>query len=278
MKKPLLSELQKINVILLQHYNLYGIVFYMRIDRNSPTPLYYQIEQDILERFQNQKLKPGDSLPTEKYLQEQYKVSRTTIRLALNSLFHKGMITRLPGKGTFVSKPRILHKIGTITSFTEEMQTVGIKVSTQILEVKRQLPSQHIANDLQIESNKYIVLLKRLRFANDEAVSINSTYLPEDLIPGFIGHGMNGESLYKMLEETYHLELVETDETVEAVLITDDEAKLLNVPQGFPGLLVGRITYTKDERPVERAYTLYRGDKFTYYAKLRGRASISSLI
>ncbi|MEN3186904.1 MAG: GntR family transcriptional regulator [Atribacterota bacterium] len=243
----------------------------MSVYRRRGVPLYYQIEENLRKTIEDGKWKTGDFLPTEKELQQTYNVSRTTIRQALDLLVRKGMLIRIPGKGTFVSKNRIIHYVGTITSFTEEMRSRGMVPGTKILEFARVFPPPSVAQDLGISENSPVIVFKRLRFANEEPVAISEIYLPEDLVPGFLGRGLDEESLYNFLEKRYGLLFRETYETVEATLITGKEAKLLEVVEGTPGLLVGRISYLQSGRAIERAYTLYRGDRFTYQTRLLGR-------
>ncbi len=243
----------------------------MRVSRNSAIPLYYQIERDLLELIEKGSWKAGELVPTEKELQEAYQVSRTTIRQALNSLTQKGLLIRIPGKGTFVAKNKITHRVGTITSFTEEMLARGIKPGTRILLFEKIVPPKLIANDLGISENNKVILLKRLRFADGEPVAISEIFLPDDLVPNLVEKGLRSESLYNFLEDEYGLIFRETHETVEATLITEEESELLQIPEGSPGLLVGRISYIQTGRAIERAYTIYRGDKFTYHATLVGR-------
>lgn len=243
----------------------------LRIYRKLGMPLYYQVEENLRKTIEEGKWKSGDFLPTEKELQQIYGVSRTTIRQALDLLVRKGMLIRIPGKGTFVSKNRIIHYVGTITSFTEEMQSRRMVPGTKILEFARVFPPPSVIRDLGISENAPVIVLKRLRFANEEPVAISEIYLPEDLVPGFLEEGLNEESLYNFLEKRYGLSFQETHETVEATLITGREAKLLEVIEGTPGLLVGRVSYLQNGRAIERAYTLYRGDRFTYQTRLFGR-------
>lgn len=244
----------------------------MKINRNSVVPLYYQVEENLREMIESGKWKAGDILPPEKELQAVYQVSRTTIRQALDLLVRKGMLIRIPGRGTFVIKNKIVHYVGKITSFSEEMLSRGIKPGTKILEFRKVVPPPFISRDLGIKEGSFAVLLKRLRFANDEPVAISEIYLPEDLVPGFLEEGLREESLYNFLEKRYGIVFGETLETVEATSIVGREAKLLKVTEGTPGLVVGRISYADTGRVIERAYTLYRGDKFVYQNRLVGRA------
>ena len=75
-------------------------------------------------------------------------------------------------------------------------------------------------------------------------------------------------SIYKMLQEKFHLIPTEADETLEATLATLREAALLEIPPGSPLLLSERTTYSQARRVIEFVKILYRGDRYRYIAKL----------
>lgn len=77
-----------------------------KLDKNIPIPLYYQLKQQIIREITNNRLKPGDSIPTEEEFSRALNISRPTIRQALGELVNEGYIYRLKGKGTFVSPPK----------------------------------------------------------------------------------------------------------------------------------------------------------------------------
>jgi len=86
--------------------------------REKQTPKYMQIKQEIYEWIQTGKLKPGDRMPTENEIAEQFQVSRQTVRQTFGELEREGWLQRIQGSGTFVSVPEIPR--------TPDVQTVGI--------------------------------------------------------------------------------------------------------------------------------------------------------
>src|SRR5512142_3530466 len=95
---------------------------------NSPiprVPIYFRIQQNILGQIQNGSLKPGQQLPTEIELAQQYQVSRITAKRALDELVRQGRAFRQQGRGTFVAQTRI-HDISGFGSFTEDMKARGL--------------------------------------------------------------------------------------------------------------------------------------------------------
>jgi multiple sugar transport system substrate-binding protein len=75
----------------------------LEIDKKSPMPIYYQLKEMIKKKIESGEYKPGDRLPTELELCQQYDISRTPVRQALNELHYQGVLFRKPGLGTFIS-------------------------------------------------------------------------------------------------------------------------------------------------------------------------------
>lgn len=86
------------------------------IDRNVPIPAYYQLKQLIKGQIERGDLQPGDRLPTEVELCERYDLSRTPVRQALQELAYEGLLTRTPGRGTFVTQSSQAESLSPTTS------------------------------------------------------------------------------------------------------------------------------------------------------------------
>jgi GntR family transcriptional regulator, transcriptional repressor for pyruvate dehydrogenase complex len=65
--------------------------------------LYEQIVQQIEQSITKAELKPGDQLPAERELAQQFGVSRTAVREAIKTLREKGLVEAYSGRGTFVT-------------------------------------------------------------------------------------------------------------------------------------------------------------------------------
>lgn len=103
------------------------------IDRQGRLSLYHQLYEILHRDILMGRLKPGDQLPTEKELINQYEVSRITVRRVLNMLVQEGLIYRQAGRGSFVAHATLEHALSHIVSFTEDMRRRGFEVSTRVL-------------------------------------------------------------------------------------------------------------------------------------------------
>ncbi len=96
------------------------------IDKNSPIPIYYQLELQIRQFIESEQLQPGDILPSEREFTEKYNISRMTVRQAINNLVSEGLLYRQKGKGTFIAEQKFEQDLSGLTSFSEDMKNPGL--------------------------------------------------------------------------------------------------------------------------------------------------------
>jgi len=241
------------------------------INKESLLPLYHQVEESIRQEIAARAYLPGKAIPTETELQEHYRVSRETVRKAVSNLVLAGLLEKRKGLGTFVTKPKIVHRLGSLYGSTEEILARSATPGTTFIERKEISASDTMCRELNVDRGSRIIKVKRLRFVNEEPVAILSSYLPKDLVPNMIQAKFTNNSLYKTLEEIYGLRLAEADEVIEAGSISKKDATFLEIPENTPILVVKRVTYLDNGRVIEKLTALYRSDRFKYEVKLKGR-------
>jgi GntR family transcriptional regulator len=239
------------------------------IDRSSLQPFYYQVYQILRQKIVSDEWKPGDLLPTEKNLQEQFNVSRATVRQALDMLVNEGLIYRHRGRGTFVAEPVIEHGLSRIISFTEDMRQRGLKPGTRLLEVNLAPAAEDIADQLDVSIGEELAHIKRLRLADDRPMSLENSFLIHRCCSGVLEHYDGSQSLRALLEERFGVHLVYARQKIRAVTAQGELAKLLAVETGAPLLFIRRISYDDANRPVELLETYHRGDRYVLYNELR---------
>jgi GntR family transcriptional regulator len=236
----------------------------MTIDRESPIPLYYQLKELLAGRITSDEWQPGDMLPTEEQLQEQYELSRTTVRQALKELEFEGKISRYRGRGTFVSKPKISHSPDPHFNLTAYLTQQGMEPGWQVLSAGWVSATAEVADRLGVKAGSRVYQLQRLRMANEEPIGYHITHvipaLGEAIDENRLDQGGSLDYLHGpgQLEESY------ANRTIEAILASDETAKLLDIVKGSPILLIRRQVFNADGVPVEDMRAMYRGDRFQY--------------
>jgi len=129
-----------------------------------------------------------------------------------------------------------------------------------------------LARHFQTEE-KDVILLKRLRLVNEEPVAIDTTYLQKEGLSQLVEKGIPQESLYESLEHDYGILIDEIDETIQVQSVGEEESKLLKIKIGSPCLLSHRIVRDVKRKVIAYSSTIYRGDRYKYHARLKGRVS-----
>ncbi len=240
------------------------------IDPDDFLPRYYQLANILREQITNGQIDAHQPIPSERQLERLYSVSRPTIRQAIDLLVRQGFLYRQHGRGTFVSPQKLQKGISELTSFSEDMKQRGLTPGQRILEIGLVLPPDKVRQQLELPADCWQVLrIERLRLGDDIPMGLQTSYynLPD-------GQTITREeleqvgSIYRMLQEKFHLIPTEADETLEVTLATPREASLLQIEAGSPLLLSERTTYSQTRRVIEFVKILYRGDRYRYFAKL----------
>lgn len=230
-------------------------------------PKYIQLVERIKREILNNDLKKGDRLLSENELKKIYNVSSTTVRKCIDILKHEGLINRVQGVGTFVNKPYIERSLKKILSFTKNMEQVGLKPSSKVLEKKIIPAREHYGEKLKLNPDEKILRLKRLRFGSDIPMMLETRYISIKNCPAIIEKDLTG-SLYDIYETFYGIILTKAQQNLKIVFLKDKDAKLLGCEPGDPAFLVTGVTYSANEEPVEYEESLYRGDEYEFFVEV----------
>src|SRR6202167_5297083 len=175
-------------------------------------PKYYQVKRQLLEL--TAALEAGSPVPPERELARSYGTSRTTVRQALAELVIEGRLLRMQGKGTFVAKPKVAQLLE-LASYTEGMRAHGLHPQTTILDIGYVTADEQLATLLGIRAGGRAPRIPRLRLADGEPMSIDTSHLPARRFPGLRKQLERQLSLYETLRLAYGIQLNEAEETIE---------------------------------------------------------------
>jgi GntR family transcriptional regulator len=234
---------------------------FRRLDRGGP-PAYAQIEDRLAEAIAGGHLGPGDRLPPERTLAERFRVSRMTLRQALDSLEHRGLLIRTRGRkgGTFVAEPKIVRDLTTVAGLTQQLRRQGHQARARVLSATGGASGRPTADALALEPGAEVFEVVRLRLSDGTPLALERSLFPAVRFPGLLEHSLEG-SLYELLEEQYDKRPARAVERLEPVVADAREATILQVAPGSPLMLVERIAYDASGTPIEYARDLFRGDR-----------------
>lgn len=232
------------------------------LDKSSPIPLYHQLRLLLESRIERGDWRPTERIPPEGDLASHYGVSKITVREALKLLSAAGLVRREQGRGTFVNAPRLTQGPRQLTCFTGEMKQSGLRAHSRVLEAGVLSCGADLAVHLGVAPGDKVFRLKRVRYANDEAMGVQTAYLPMSLTPGIQDEDFSSGSLYGVLERRFGLKPAGARETHFAVALEADDAKELGLKAGEPALAAERLTVLGDGRPLEYVVSVMRGDRY----------------
>lgn len=229
---------------------------------------YQRVARALRAGIDEGRWRPGDKLPSEYELVQEYGVSRNTVRKALDGLANMNIIRRVQGKGSFVAEQGVSHVLGDLRSFTEILRALG-KVPG-IRDISVEIDPQPPAEALEFLPGSTAWLVQRTRTADDRPFCLMQSWLPDAVgarIP--IEAFSETQSLYALLDSRLGLRAVEATEMIRAEAASRADAQALDVPTGFPLLSIYRWTSGPGGTPIEYVRSASPGDRYQYIAKLK---------
>ncbi len=227
------------------------------IDRSSPIPYYYQLQEILKQEIEAGRWAPGDLLPSEADLEAALGVSRTVVRQALAVLEADGQVFRVKGKGTIVAQPKFryeaLHAAGdwAVGSAAEEI-VVGAFV-----DVRRVEAGSRVGRLLGVGPADRVLEMTVVHAVGDRSIALIQTFLRVDGSTGLaaLGDGLpelvvRGPDMLVQLAERYGLTISRSLLTIEGTVANEFEAETLGIGQGAAVFLLSSVDEDADGRPV----------------------------
>lgn len=244
---------------------------------------YHQIYLVLREQLHEGRF--ADGFPGELALMQQFGVARVTVRRALEQLASEGLISREPGRGTRAldvgASPAALHgqpgQRAQLTGLLENLVSMGLKTSVNVLEVELVTASASVAGALQLQPGDPVQKAIRVRSTREGPVSHITTYVPADIARKFGRRELAKKPILVLLEES-GVKVGRAHQTISARLADVLVAKHLDVAVGSALLAVRRLVYDDQDRPIQWLHGLYRPDRYEYEMQLSRVGSIDAKV
>lgn len=238
------------------------------LDRNGPTPLYFQVAQRLEEGIRSGVLKPGVRLENEIAIAKNLRLSRPTIRRAIQEVVDKGLLVRRRGIGTQVVQSHVTRPVE-LTSLYNDLENAHLEPVTRVLEHRVMAASSAIAEKLRIIPGDEVLQIRRLRSTHEIPVAILENHLP----PAFIDitrEELEETGLYNVLQAR-GVALKIATQKIGARKAVGDESQLLDVEKGSPLLTMERIALDQAGQVIEAGNHCYRPDMYSFETTLVAR-------
>lgn len=231
-------------------------------------PLHHQVLTDLSMQLRLGRWAPDAAIPSEPELCRHYGVSRGTIRRALDDLVREGVISRQPGRGSFLCQPKSEgHVSGSYKRF--RVEGPPLDPGGTILAFDHRRASPEIADILALDMDERIFRFERVRFVAGTPVAIQTSFVPARICPRLTSKQLVATHLNDILRDRYGIEFTHADEYIEPALADDFVAEHLTIAPRTPVFQLERRTYQQDGRVGEFRRAFMRGDIYRYKIELR---------
>jgi GntR family transcriptional regulator, histidine utilization repressor len=224
-------------------------------------PAYEQVKAHIRQRIGSGEWRPGDPVPSEAALIQQFGISRMTVNRALRELATDGLVTRVQGSGTRVAH---LHRISsrlTIRDIHEEVAERGHVHTTRVLGAGKERASADLARSLDVRPGTQIFHTVLVHLENGVAIQFEDRYVNPAAAPHYLETDFTKTS--PTLHLLQHAPLTEASYSIEACMPTADEARELGIKRTEPCLVMMRRTVS-GANVASVARLVYPGTRYSF--------------
>lgn len=234
----------------------------------SPVPLYTQIRELLRERILHGVYKSHAQMPSENEMVRAFGVSRITVRQALTDLQKEGLIFKIHGKGTFVSKAKATQNLRRLEGFGEAMAGAGHETFSKVLGHRAVRAGKVVGNRLRVPEREEVMEIRRVRHLDREPISVDVTYVPLTIGERLVREDLPRRDIFVILENDYGIALGNADLSIDAAAADEDIAALLKIEPASPILRIERLTFTANDTPIDFEFLYFRGDAFQYRLRI----------
>ncbi|WP_274631010.1 GntR family transcriptional regulator [Arvimicrobium flavum] len=229
-------------------------------------PLYKEVKLALTRLLSSGDVGPGEAIPTEKQLCEQFGVSIGTIRKAIDELVAERVLVRQQGRGTFLvshTPERMLNRFWRIVGRNGAREIPIV----QTLTFKRSVADDAIAAALGIAKGDAVFSIVNLQLLGGAPVVLDEIILPHAAFPNLTEQGLRTRdtTMYGYYQEAFGVNIINVFDKLSAIKADKFVAEHLSVKVGEPILKVQRIACTFDNQPVELRYSQIQTENYEYH-------------
>jgi GntR family transcriptional regulator len=253
-----------------------------------PQPMYQQIADDLRKQIESGTLEPGQQLPTEMHLRDQYSASRNTVRDAIKRLTSLGLIETRPGSGTYVTR-RIDPFVTVLTTppvipggtadpaadgsadpegaaYLSEVSRSHRKADTSEVRVELKPAPEEIALRLRITQGAQVVLRHQRRYIDNTPWSLQTSYYPMEFVtsgkaPALLMAENMPDGIVRYLEDAVGLKQVGYRDWITARAPDDNEQKFFDISHDSTVFELFRTGFDQNGTPMRVTVTIYPADR-----------------
>ena len=241
---------------------------------NENAPLVQRLVEHVRNQIMEGTLAPGSQLPNELMLADQFNVSRSTMRAALQALERAGFVLRKRGKGTFIAdEPLKRNNLSLNWGVTQVIRSIGAVPGTKELEMSIVPADEKMAKNLNVDPGSEILVIERVRTADLRCVVYTIDYIPRRIFSALFTENtleqirkflIEQQSIYQLFEMYLPDNVHHAIAHISPLTADDKVAQKLQISQGSGILYIEQIDYDSDGDPIWVAHEYHVANAFTF--------------
>lgn len=226
--------------------------------------LSIMIANELKNMIEQENLKEGDKLPSERDLCEKLNVQRLTLRSGLRILLQEGIIVSRQRSGYYVNKPRVEKNVFHLESTSEAIFQQGLKMKIELLHLSKMELNKYLSGQMRLPLGTKVYELQRVRYVDDEPISLETTYLPFDITPNLERYDLETQALYEILASIYEISIDYCEQEILVTTADKFSALALHIEEGEQLVLQQGLAYDTKNRQIEYTESLMKMERFVY--------------
>jgi len=231
-------------------------------EADAPAALHQRIRTDIEAKILSGEWGPGDRIPFEHELTEQYGCSRMTVSKAISALAEAGLIERRRRAGSFVARPRVHSAVLDIPDLRSEIEGRGQTYRFELISCVRRAAVG--PEEVELAGGRALLVLRGVHLANDQPFALEDRLISMRAAPEAARIDFAQISPGAWLLE--HIPWTEAENRIAAVAADAEAARLLAIAPRTACLAVERRTWRGGEG-VTRVRQLFPGEAYDLVAR-----------
>ncbi|WMJ22338.1 GntR family transcriptional regulator [Paludicola sp. MB14-C6] len=210
-------------------------------------PAYLKIYQSLKQGIMDKTYPVGTLFPPEPQLESEFKVSRTTIRKAIDLLVKDGYIVVKQGYGTQVISQKTMQNLNRLTSVSQTLKNRGFDIGVKTTYIEKIKSDIDLSNEFEIQLNTDLICISRIQLANGFPVAIAKNYILAELVPEIEKSKSKIMSLYKFLKDKYNIEFTSAKDILSACNSSFEDSNLLEIEPKTALITIKRKCYINNQ-------------------------------
>jgi len=234
--------------------------------QEGPVPLYHQLEQNLRARVHGPEFQPGDALPSEEKICEQYGVSRITVRRALDALIAQGLIVKRRGVGSFVADRSPGSRSISLRGSLDEFLSSAGSLETHQLSLQHAIQDADAAAILKLPAEALLTRVELVSRVDGEPAAYLEIYFATEVGQRLTtaDFEMSGVPIIRAVERRLNLRVARAHQKIQSSVAGDRAARHLGLQPADPVLFVTRAYFLANGQPIEAVFARYHASRYSF--------------